>query len=300
MTLYASMSNEFKDFENKLMSCMGSGICDDNKRHTIASAGFGKYEKVMNFLLNQNPVSNISPTYSMYKANLYTGIASHHVNIEGDIKESYYTTVQASDGVLFFNCLSIESLMMFLMDNTNSSSYVFIPVVYGSEVNEVGHFAMLTFNVITKEVFFVDPNGKASFFDNIFYVLSGKATHGSEPWVSQYIYSDEMMIDCEMMIENMLGLYVNDLNSTFGLTYKFIKRSVWNPYSHTINRNYDDTLIKSGHCVCTGTLIADYMSKTNSHPKDVFECLQKLSTKEIVELINSYSMGMYSLLIYTQ
>ena len=307
------MSKELVDFSEKLSSCMGTGICDKNVHNKIAASGFKKYEKIFNFLTGQLPVNSIDPTYSMYKVSLFTGQASHHIDISASIGNMYYTTIQADDKFLFLNCLSLESLMTFLIENSKETNtldilastviddktYIFIPVVFGSEVNTVGHFGLLTFNIVTREVFFIDPNGKSGFFDNIFYVMSGKCDYGNEPWMKQYSYSDEMYIDTENLVENMIELYITNLNTTFGTNYKFVKRAKWNAKGYTINKNYDASLIGSGHCVCTGTLIANYLHITKDTPSSVFEKLSKMSQSEIIELINSYSIGMYSLLQYT-
>lgn len=300
MSALVISSLEYGFFESTLSDCMGIGICDESTKHKIVSCGFKVYEKLMNFLMNQIEIKEVQPFYSMFKANLYTQKADHHLDINGNIHDSYYTTIQADkEGFLFLNCLNVESLIMFLTENLKrfpEKHYVFIPVVFSSEVNNVGHFSMLTFNLITKEIFFIDPNGKSSFFDNIFYVFNSEVNNGVEPWIERYMYTDEMCIDTETLVNNMLELYIKQLNDTFGTQYKFIKRSEWNPNKYAINKNYDNTLIKSGHCMATTTMLCDYMNRTHEHPKEVFSKLSRLKEIEIIELINSYSIGMYSLI----
>lgn len=294
-------SNEFAEFSEKLSGCMGDGLCDENVHGEISRINFKKYEKVFNLLSGQSSVSLINPSYSMYKANLFTSQSSHHIDISANIKNMFYTTIQADDKFLFLNCLNLESLLLFLIENSNETTiYISIPVIFGSEVHTIGHFCILTFNIVTMEVFFIDPNGKSTYFDNIFHAISKKNNHIDDPWIKQYTYSDEMYINSEKLVENMIELYIADLNTAFGTKYKFVKRAQWNVKGYAINKNFDASLIKSGHCVCIGTLIANYLHITKESPSNIFDKLSKMETSEIIELINSYSCGIYELLQNTR
>ena len=287
------ISKEFDMFSDKLKENMGIGVCDNVVHATISRCGFKKYERVLNFITGQIGALTINPVYSLYKVNIFTKVASHHLDLIGDTQGNYYSTIQADDKHIMFNCLNLESLMIFILENTKDlTKYVFIPIVYGSVTYESGHFAILTFDIINKEVYFIDPNGKAGFFDNIFYTFSKK----TDPEMTNYVNLEDMYIDTEELIENIFELYIANFNKMFGEKYVFIKRINWNPLKQTINKNYDDTTIKSGHCVCVSTLIIDYLAKTYESPKETTNKLSKLSNKEVLELINAYSMGMYNLL----
>jgi hypothetical protein len=295
MTQIMSIGNELADLSEKLSGCFGTGICDEKIHKTLSTLTFKNYEKIFNLLTNQISIKSINPTYSLYKASLFTGQASHHINISSDIGDMYYTTIQSDDKCLFLHCLSPESLVLFLMENSgNTTTYISIPVIFSSEIHKQGHFCILVFNIITREVFFVDPNGRSSFFDNIFYLEGEKS--GLSSITAQYNYLEDLHVDSEEMIENMLKLYISDVNTIFDTTYKFIERTQWNPYELTINKDHDASLIKSGHCVCIGTLIANYICVTKESPADVFAKFANMEQYEILELINSYSVGMYELL----
>lgn len=327
-----TVSNELNQITSVLQNNICCGIYEEYMKEIISHCPFSKYEQMFNFLVDQKNVKIVDPTYSMYKASLFTGQASHHINIQAKIGNSYYTTIQADDKFLFLNCLSVESLMEFLFVNSEdctqtktSRRYVYIPVIFSSEVNEVGHHAMIIFDVIEKLVYFADPNGTTSFYDNIFYVHARKQktvgavavgavavnttqdeqiVHGANILDNHnqsnlnYAMKD-MYINTEPIVENMFKLYIDDFNNATGSTYSFVPRHKWNPRSFTVNKSYKDAVIGSGHCVALSTMIANYCHNKKSLPIEIYELLSKLSQFEIIELINSYSLGLYNVLIFT-
>ncbi len=290
-----ALSEDFSNITQILSGYMGESICSEEMMNTLRRVQFKDYEnKILNFVTNQVPINKVDPTYALYKIGICDGIPQHHVNIVGDIDQMFYITIQADDKYLFLNCLDVQSLFLFLVENnTKSERYVFIPIVFGSEVNEVGHFAMLIFDNVKSEVFFADPNGKTSFFDNILIVHSKK--NKTDDWMASY-YSD-MYINCEEMIEKLMAFYVNDFNTATGMTYKFIPRQVWNRLGHGLNRQLGDSLIGSGHCVITATLIMNYLHTTNADIRAFFDSVGKLTQNELVEIINAYSSGIYQMLL---
>lgn len=289
-----NISKDFNMIYDKLKENMGIGICDKFVHLKIATCGFKKYERLLNFITGQTSVISINPTYSMYKINIFSKIPSHHLDLIGYTYGQYYSTIQTDENHLIFNCLNLDSLLLFLLENSKDlTKYIFIPIVYGSVDYNSGHFAVLVFDIIMKNVYFVDPNGKAGFFDDIFYTLSKK---NSDPEMLKYMNLEDMYIDTEELLEKMFELYIKNYNDKFGENYKFVKRSIWNQSKFTINKNYDTSEIKSGHCVCVTTLFVDYMTKTYESPDVVINILKKISQNEILELINGYSVGMYNLL----
>lgn len=153
---------------------------------------------------------------------------------------------------------------------------------------------MLIFDKVKFEVFFADPNGKTTFFDNILIVHSKKST--TSDWMASY-YND-MYINCEEMIEKMFIYYVNEFNTATGMTYKFIPHATWNRRCYSLNKSLGNSLIGSGHCVITATLVMNYLHTTNVDVKAFFESMGKLSQNELIELINAYSSGIYQLLAW--
>lgn len=288
------ISDSFDNITQFLSGYMGDTICNDVMIDSLKKVKFKDYEqRILNFVTKQIPIEKIDPTYSLYKIGIYDQIPSHHVDITGDINSMFYTTLQADDKHLFLNCLDIQSLFLFLAENkSRSERYVFIPVVFGSEVNEVGHFAMLIFDHVNNYVYFADPNGKTTFFDNILIVHSEK--NYKEDWMKTY--HNQMYINCEEMIEKMITFYISSFNDSTGMNFKFIPRSTWNRLSNCMNRQLSNSLIGSGHCVMMGTLIMHYLHITNADIKVFFDLIGKLSDGELTELINAYSSGIYQFL----
>lgn len=277
-----------------------SGFCDEtlctkDMLDKIRTVNFNRYENsILNFITNQVSIDSVQPNYSLYKIGLLDGEPSHHTDIRGDISSMFYTSLQTDDKHLLLNCLDIESLFLFLSENRiKSRRYVFIPVSFGSDVHTIGHFSVLIFDTMQNMVYFADPNGKTSFFDNVFINYSKK--NKTDSWAS--LYYAEMYIDSEVLIEKLFACYINKFNSSTGSTYKFIPRSTWNPKEYCLNKNIDSSLIGSGHCVITGTMIINYLHMTNFDIEQMLEIISKIPTDKIIELINSYSAGIYQLLI---
>lgn len=307
------ISSELQTIVQTLKDNICCGISNSNILETIQRVNFDKHEQMFNFLVNQKSVNKIDPNYSMYKINFYTNEVSHHCDISGDIKNNFYTNIQADDKFLILNCLSIESLLVFLTENTfvgdqnKINQHIFIPVVFSSEVNTVGHYAVLIFDIIKKTVYFADPNGSTSFFNNILYVIAKQQseliTHnvdniGNANKINYCDAFNDMYIDTELLLEKMFEFHINEFNKLTGSTYEFIKRKQWNPFGYTVNKSYNDTLIGSGHCVVLGVMVANYCHIKKCNPIEIYELLSKLSKLEIIELINSYSLGIYNILIY--
>jgi hypothetical protein len=284
-------SESFNKITHFLSGYMGESVCTDHMLEKLKKIKFNDYEKkVLNFITPQISVSSIGPSYSLYKIGIINQIPSHHVDVTGNINSMFYTTLQADDKHLFLNCLDIQSLFLFFVENKHKSKrYIFIPVVFGSEVNEVGHFAMLIFDNLQNNVYFADPNGKTTFFDDILVVHSEK--HYREEWARNY--HSQMYIDCEDLIEKLISFYISQFNDMCDMNFKFVSRKSWNKMSHCLNRHLSGSLIGSGHCVMMGTLIMNYLHVTNADVGMFFDLIGKLTDRELTELINAYSSGIY-------
>lgn len=308
------VSDELIQITSVLQNNICCGVYNENIKNKLTKCNFSQHEQLFNFLLDQNSVKNIDPTYSIYKANLFTNEVSHYCDICEEIKDGYYTRIEANDKYLFLNCLSVDSLCVFLFDNTREfNRYVFIPVSMTSEIYEKGHYSIIIFDIIEKLVYFADPNGKTSFFNNIFYTYSRMCPkkekcndaivdNSIKPNQDNLDYSmlEDMYIDSEDLIEKMFELYIENFNITTGSCFKFVKRNTWNQNGNTINKTYNGSVVGSGHCLALGVLIANYCHIKKCVPNEIYELFSKLSTSEIIELINSYSIGLYNIMIYIE
>lgn len=258
---------------------------------------FKQYDRILNMITGQSTIDSLNPTYSIYKINIFDDVPLHEVDLKSDIGNSFHTTIQVDETYLFLNCLNIMSLMLFLGENSRDSNrYVFIPVIFSTEIHESGHATILVFDVVSKTVYFADPNGKSSYFDNMILKYAEK---NKEEWMTEEIFKEfyeDSHIDSEQKIEKLITFYINELNNAFGLEYKFIKRSKYNSMCHSINKSDNEsTIIGSGHCMILSIMIAHYLS-SNANIEDIFNHFGKLLKDEKVQLISSYSVGIYNVI----
>ena len=287
------MSKSFIEISEKINGFMSDGLCDEVVHKKLMTINHGEYEKILTFITNQKSINSFDPTYSLYKVNIFSEKVEHHIDIQSKIGNMFHTTLQADDKFIFLHCISIDTLIVFLSEHNNSMNrYIFIPVMFGSEVNKVGHFTVLIFDLIANKVYFADPNGRTSFFDDI--ILK----HCTSDIDFFQEYTEDMYINSELLIDQLFTFYINELNSKFETKFQFIERSKWNPKKYNINKTVKDSQIGSGHCVITSTFISQYLHLTNIDVSELYAKFNDMSEGEILEIINSYSVGIYNLSQY--
>lgn len=152
---------------------LGSFLADDNFcnesiHKKLRTMTFQHCDEILNMITGQSTIHSINPSYSIYKINVFNDTPIHEVDLESNIGDAFHTTIQVDGTYLFLNCLNILSLMLFLGENSRDlNRYVFIPVIFSTEIHEHGHATMLVFDVVSKNVYFADPNGKSVYFDNM-------------------------------------------------------------------------------------------------------------------------------------
>lgn len=292
------IGNSLNEICRKLGSFLSDdGFCDESIHKKLSTMTFKHYDSVLNMITGQSSIHTQNPTYSIYKINVFDSTPMHEVDLESDIGNSFHTTIQVDETYLFLNCLNIMSLMMFLGENSKDlNRYVFVPVMFSTEIHESGHATMLVFDVVSKNVYFADPNGKSAYFDNMMLKYAEK---NKEEWMTEEIFKEfygNSYINSEELIEKLITFYIETLNSSFGLVYKFIKRSEYNKMCYSINGMYSkSTVIGSGHCIVLSIMIAHYLS-SNSDVEDIFNHFGRLSIEEKVQLISSYSVGVHGVI----
>jgi hypothetical protein len=269
------------------------GICDESVYKKLSTLSYSNYEHVLSFLTKQTSVGNVEPTYSMYKVSLFDEIVAHEMDITANIKNMYHTTVQAEDNFLVLNCLNVDSLCMFLIENTRDfNRYIFIPIIFGTEIHDNGHATLMAFDVVEKKVYLIDPNGKTDYFDNIFLKYAEK---NKEEWMTEEIFKEfysSSYIDSEPFVEKLIGCYIGDLNTRYDLNYNFVSRKEYNKTGKSINKNFKNSSIGSGHCMIISIMIAHFLS-TNTDVGNISENFGRLSDDEILQIINSYSVAIF-------
>jgi hypothetical protein len=287
-------TNSFNTICDKLQDFLPEdGICDESVHKKLSTLSYPDYEHVLSFLTRQSSVRNIEPSYSLYKVSLFNEIVAHELDITADIKNMYHTTVQAENNFLVLNCLNVDSLCMFLIENTRDSNrYVFVPIIFGTEIHDSGHAALMAFDVIEKKVYLIDPNGKTDYFDNLFLKQVEK---NKEEWMTEEIFKEfysSSYIDSEPFVEKLIECYIGELNARYDLNYRFIPRKEYNRTAYSINKNFKDSSIGSGHCMIISIMMAHFLS-TNSDVSEISSNFGRLSISETLQIINSYSVAIF-------
>ena len=237
-------------------------------------------------------MSKHDEVYSVYKCDILSQYVEKYTDLVGSTEGLSPMSLQVDDRFLFFNCFSIETLMLLLSENITSSRYVFVQTMFGSEIHDFGHSGFLLFDKLKSNLHFVDPNGCTHFFDTVFN------TYNDSKKLSDYDLSEfDLNINTEHLFELILKKYINDLNDAFSTSFKFVERKVWNPFSNCMNRgSFESSEIGDGHCVVTTIMLINYLATTDSDIEYIFECIGRLKDYELIELINAYSVGIYHLL----
>lgn len=261
---------------NHLEQFLESDVLYDQKIHKhISRLSPIDYNRLLQLLCNQKPVSG---SYSLYKVNMYNKTFSHHLDTLG---EEDYVTLQNDNNHLLLNIHSIESLILSLSETENR--YFFVPVLFSTENRKSGHIVCLIIDIIQKHFYLYDPNGKSTFFNNIFSEFIGVDTY------DLYMYNDEL-------IDILIQGYVNEFNKKLDLNYKFVSSKIWNPYYKIFNTTFDEnSLIGSGHCVITTILFLHYLMLTNLDVQNAFNILISLNNEERAFIISSYSCWLYEI-----
>lgn len=297
-TIHCSLSTEFVKIADVLSEFMDDGICDENIHHCLSTIEFEKFENIMNFLTNQKPVRYVSPLFSVYKIDMLTQVPSLFIDMTDSPSNMFYNVVQLDGSNIFLNCLQIDSLANFIKVNSKEGSkYVFIPVVFGSEIDEVGHASSLVFNKDDNICFFLDPNGRTNFFDDSLIKYTKKSLEGSMTDAEIKLYTKNLIVNTEVLLEKLLEFYVNQMNEFIGTKYTFMSRKSYSPKIVCLNGQNDSSVIGSGHCVIVSMLLMHYLSITDESIVDVYNNFGKINYRELIEIINSYSVGFYNMLL---
>lgn len=275
-----------------LSNCLSDDVCSEKSLEILKRIPYKIYDRILNQITGQESTIKFDPKYSLFKIGIQDEISQCHIESYNMEDKDNYPTIQADDTHILLNIFDIQTVML-MLSNVTDNRYMFLPIVYGSEVNECGHFAFMAFDKFDNKVYFVDPNGRSSFFDDILIVHAKKDP--SEPLKGFY---NNMYIKSETHVEKLFDQYVNMLNSSFDLSYKFVPRKSWNANKICINKDLGrNNVIGNGHCVMTSTLLINYLHITQVDVYDALRSVGQLSTYELSTLINAYSSGICNLFL---
>jgi hypothetical protein len=229
--------------------------------NTIATIPFSTLDNILNVLFNQTCLCEIEVLYSStYKINL------DNLQIEKIISDSimdydeWKIIIQKVDGsTISVDILEQDTLIKWLNDNI-SIRYLSIPVTIVDDKTDYNHSCMLIIDKSLNEVYFYDPNGQS---------------------VLESVNDD--------IIDKFFKLYFDD---SIGLNY--ISSDVFNNKKICINIQCDNE--DYGNCIITSILLPHYLYLSDKTIYEGIEYFDKLSNKELENLIKNCMMMIYDLI----
>lgn len=275
-------------------------ICDKKIIKHLTSLNSKDYDYIISLISGQTSILKTYPYYSLYKVNILNNKFSHHIDIFDDSGDDNRISVQYDDNHLILHTFSVESLIFYIGDI--KSKYIFLPIIFNSENKKSSHLTSLIIDKVSQKFYLYDPNGKSSYFNDIFAKIIKKENIYSDIYSDIFsdIYSDiysDFNFDGNELIDILIQGYVNDIREKINIQYEYVSSKIWNPMNNVINRSFNDnTIIGSGHCVVTTFLFLHCLCLTNDNIKETFWQLSNLNTEELLYLINSYSYWIYQTL----
>lgn len=274
------------------------GICDKKMIKHLRSLNTKDYDYIISLISGQTSILKTYPYYSLYKVNIFNNKFSHHVDIFDDSGDDDRITIQYDDNHLMLHIFSVESLIFYIGDI--KSKYIFLPIIFNSENKKNAHLTSLIIDKVSQKFYLYDPNGRSSYFNDIFSQIIKKENVADFSNIYSNIYSDfysDFNFDGNELIDILIRGYVNDIKEKLNIQYEYVSSKIWNPMNNVINRPFhDNTEIGSGNCVITTFLFLHYLCLTNDNIKDIFWRLSGLDSGELLYLINNYSYWIYQIL----
>jgi hypothetical protein len=189
-------------------------------------------------------------------------------------KDNWPMCIMKNNKCLLFNCPSINTMSEYLQLN-DYNKFTFIPVSFcppfTNNKHISGHYTCLIIDNEESCVYFFDPNGWTSYFNDNFY-------------------------DTEIYLrylEKIFDKYFCDLSEFSGIKYNFVPSYQWNSRNLHFNKKYLGSQIDNGgNCVAFTILFFHYLFLTKFLPKIGLEKLSKLCDEHKIQLINDYSVGL--------
>lgn len=243
---------------------MSETKCDRNDVEHITKLRHYQLWKIMCLLFDQHDF--INPKYEVYSID-YDG--NNVGQFLGDIATvpndviSNHVAFQSNGTQLIFNFYSVETFAEYL-NFYSKHKFVFIPIAFGMEGITNDHQTMLCVDLQNNEAYFMDPNGKTSYFKSALISAT----------------------NCETLIESLFEYYFFVL-STLGRCIKFIKRQQWNPDAIDINKG-EGTASTTGNCVVM-SFMAQYVNVTHLAPGIGYNEIQRLGHYKLCDCIDKFT-----------
>lgn len=280
-------------------SVMGNFITPGNvskyQYDKLTKLQYKHYNFLIKLLCNMDSITDNKKyinMFSIYKIGVLNDTASHELDIECDVGENFYGTLQTDGNNIYFHNYHPMIMGNYVNDN-KLLRYLFFPFVASVEVkNESGHALCIVIDTKLNEMYLMDPNGKTSYYDDVLIRFSKSISDLHIP--DEFIR--EMYIDSSSKINKLMSCYVDDLNKYLDTKLRFVPNTEWNVMGKALNRKLGDGVIQSGNCVAMTIFLMHYLTLTQSSLKSVYSAILKYSDTELSHIIDSYSLSIYNLL----
>lgn len=271
---------DFQSVIEPLIPYLELGICTNYVYNNISRCKYSILEKITNFLFNQKSFYNCDFYCSSYSINLESRYSnSTQVNFQTSYKDECNEDdcpicLIKNNKNLILNIPSVFTMHEFLQLN-NTNKYTFVPVSFcpplTNDKKKSGHYTCLIINNEENSVYFFDPNGWTSYFNDN--------------------YSDtEIYL---RYFEKLFKKYFDDLSKFSGIKYNYVSAYQWNLLNLHLNKRFIGSQIDNGgNCVALTILFFHYLFLTDFSPKIALEKLSKLCDEQKIQLINDYSIGL--------
>jgi hypothetical protein len=233
-------------------------------------------------------------SYSIYGVNARSREArlEHKLEIEFSSRNGKHDGVLQAEndgsGQLTLSMMSPFTMHRWLQANETRAEKcgrqpVALPIFFSAmDSKEAGHMTVLFFDVASRIVYLVDPNGRSSFFDSALQVIGAD---GAELCSHPPEYASRS----QYLVDTALRGYVESLNQVSKAPWFFVSQIEWNPDGQAVNRNIAISHIGNGHCVVTSLAIAHYAALCGQTPSSAVARFAALPDARLISLITSYN-----------
>jgi len=253
-------------------------VCDNKILDTIKHSSILVFEKIMQTIMNQKAINKKEASYILSKTGILTGETEVVIEINDDIGNQFHTTLDSDGENIYLHTYSYQDIFNLIEYSKKSKlKYVFITLTYSSRFYKSSHVAPLVIDIIKEKVYLFEPNGSASYFNDIM-------SKSNKPII-------DFDIDTNIYVKLLFDNYFNNFNQIFSTKYEFIECSKWNPKGLVINRKFKESIIGDGHCAIITLLLPHLLSILDYDLKDIYNIVAILSDTELIYLLNGYTSG---------
>lgn len=266
----------------------------EEEHEKVCRMGFKNYIMALSIFCDQpSHIPHMYPIFSSYTIDVEEAEPKRHDYIDGSDVEGgdYQMMIYAANKTIYFQPYP-PSVICGLID-FNDNRFLFLPLIITKGLMKgSAHAISMIIDKKLREIYLFDPNGRTTYFNDI--MLRYYMDKGIElpPDIQQ-----EMVIDTTFKINDMMSMYVEDINKSMtdsNKHYRFVDYSTWNPNLSVINQTFEDEL--NGFCVTLNLMVCRLMNTTNNSIYNVYDTIAKMNQKEFRRYLSKFSKDLFNAL----